>query len=481
MRSEVFFLLITMGTAVFWAGCENTGTSTRLTASGSPQVVRLTEKEIAQQEQIAQQARREFCCGRYDQAATILEPLCLQQTVSQPLYQCELGFCHLACNHKEKAKEYLMNAYTSIEGFFDPTSEKKAVSLWGAETQKVFKGEPYEQATLSLFVGMLLLEEGDVDNALACFKNGEIADSDVSEDRYKCDYGLLQFMEAKCYQLRGETEYAAQFINNAIISFTKTHPCVLASESEEITSSPDNPLSEEEKAEILREKMKKVEEFVCSEYQSYYAPLLNPHNTLLLIWTGRCPTLARGGQYGEDRVFLKNQSPETHYEVLVDGSAWHDPIRGYADITFQATTRGGRQMDNVLADQAAFKQSTQQFGKSMFDMANNTSDSYAKLAFLVTGLIATGISNAANVQADIRGVQELPGQFGVIPLQLPPGIHSIRVDCYDQNFKLNRSLSHEFSLAAKPFQFFNIVIPSEEPPPPAPTEQAETIANSTQS
>jgi len=169
MNGKQFMLTFAIaGLLSFFIGCAPEG-----------QVRRLNEEEIAEQELIADQARQMFYAGQYDQSAALVEPLCLERTTSQPLYECELGASYLACNDKANAKKCLLDAYTSIEGFFDPTSEKKAVSLWGAEAEKVYKGEPYEQATLSLLVGLLLLEEGDVDNALSCFKSGQIADSDA--------------------------------------------------------------------------------------------------------------------------------------------------------------------------------------------------------------------------------------------------------------------------------------------------------------
>ena len=131
---------------------------------------------------------------------------------------------------RRKAKKHLLDAYTSVEGFFDPASEKRAMSLWGAEVEKVYKGEPYEQATLSLLVGLLLLEDGDVDNALACFKNGQISDSDVEEELFKSDYGLLQLLEAKCHQMRGEQTEYDQFVSKAVDSFAKTHPFLVSKE-----------------------------------------------------------------------------------------------------------------------------------------------------------------------------------------------------------------------------------------------------------
>jgi len=448
MNGKQFMLTFAIaGLLSFFIGCAPEG-----------QVRRLNEEEIAEQELIADQARQMFYAGQYDQSAALVEPLCLERTTSQPLYECELGASYLACNDKANAKKCLLDAYTSIEGFFDPTSEKKAVSLWGAEAEKVYKGEPYEQATLSLLVGLLLLEEGDVDNALSCFKNGQIADSDVEKEQFKSDYGLLQMLEAKCYQIRGEQAEYEQFVRNAVSSFARTHPFTNSKRAEIVAENLRSEASEEEKMGRLEIGVMEAEEKIIRDCSSYYAPLVQQYNTLLLIWRGRSPEMRRTGEYGEERVLVKNPSIERHYEVQVDYSSWHDVIFGFANVSFQATTRGGREMDNVLADQASFKSTAHDIGDTLFDVADDVSDPYVALALLGAGLVSHGLGAATNVKADIRCWQTLPDEIAVVPLQLTAGVHQIQVDCYDKNFQLNRSVTHEINVEGRPFQFFNVVV-----------------------
>jgi hypothetical protein len=428
------------------------------------QIQRLNEKQIAALELVAEQARQKFYCGQYDQVAPLVEGLCQEKTTSQPLYLCELGTSYLACNDKQNAKKYLLDAYTSIEGFFDPASEKKAISFWGSEAEKVYKGEPYEQASLSLFVGLLLLEEGDVDNALSCFKSGQLADSDVENEQFQSDFGLLQLLEAKCYQMRGEQAECDQFTVKAVDSFARTHPFLYSERAKIVADNLKSNASEQEKAEILEIKVMEAKEKLVSDCHSYYGSLLQQYNTLLLIWTGRSPEIRRTGQYGEGRILIKNPPTEKHYEVQVDDSNWHDVICGFANVSYQATTRGGRAMDNVLSNQAEFKRSTHQAGKSFIDAANNTSDPYATLFLLGAGLIAEGLSAATNVKADIRCWKTLPSEIAVVPLQLTAGTHKIRIDCYNKNLKLNRSQNYQIDANGQPFQFYNLVVPAMIPP-----------------
>jgi hypothetical protein len=456
MRGRRFTLILGTAALSLFTGC----------AAKDTQVKRLNEKAIAEQELIADDARQKFYSGQYDEMIPLLEPLCQERTTSQPLYRCELGASYLACNDKARAKEYLLDAYTSIEGFFDPASEKRAMSLWGAEAEKVYKGEPYEQATLSLLVGLLLLEDGDVDNALACFKNGQISDSDVEEELFKSDYGLLELLEAKCHQMRGEQTEYDQFVSKAVDSFAKTHPFLVSKRAEILAENLKTEASEVEKAEMLEIKLMEATENLVSDYSPYYGPLMQPYNTLLLLWMGRSPEMKRIGQYGENRVLVKCPPIETHYEVQLDDSQWHDVIRGFANVSYQATTRGGREMDNVLANQAEFKSATHQIGNAFLDAAGDVDDPYAALALMGIGLISHGIGAATRVQADIRSWETLPDEIALVPIQLTPGAHKVRVDCYDRNFRLNRRLIHQFTVDERPFQFYTFVVPSLVHPEP---------------
>jgi len=442
MRGTVVIVCVSLG----WMGASLCGCASQPKSN----VKRLNEKMVAEQELIADGARQHFHCGEYAESIELLQPLCAERTTSQPLYLCELGISYLANNENDKAREVLLEAYNSMESFLDTASEKKAVTLWGAEAEKVYKGEPYEQATLSLIMGLLLLDQGDVDNALACFKNGQFADSDVEKEQFQSDYGLLQLLEAKCYKMREEETQYQQFMKKSVESFTKTHPHTQW-QFADILSDP-NATQEYP-----------IEQGRLHAYEAYNQPLFAPYNTFLLLWTGKAPALQRTGEYGEDRVIVKNISSETHLEVKIDDAQWYDVIRGYANISFQATTRGGREMDNVLAGQASFKKTTHNIGNTFFDAADDVSSPYAALFLIGMGAISHGIGASTRVQSDVRCWKMLPDEFVVVPLRLEPGTHKIQVDCYDKFFQKSRSVTREIVVDDRAFQFSNMIIPFTAP------------------
>jgi len=395
---------------------------------------------VESDDMIVYQARMHYYRGEFIKSIDLFMPLCEERTRNQPLYLCELGTSYLACNKKTEAKECLIDAYTSLESLIDPALEEKAMSLWGEEAEKVYRGDPYEQATLSLLMGMLLLEEGNVDNALSCFKNGQLADSDVESEQYQSDYGLLQMLEAKCYQMRQEYDEYHKFSKMALTSFAKTRPAsigYLVDESIPIETDRTRTVRGVEKDQV---------EVV-------------PYNTLLLLWTGKAPVFHRTGEYGEKRIIVKNSSPRMAYGIEVDGAQWHDEIVAHANLSFQATTRGGREMDNVLASQADFKNSASYVGNTFLKAADGVGDPFVALALVGIGLASHSMAKSTQVQADIRCWRTLPDCISVIPLQLKAGTHKVQIRCLDEHYPVDKTEMHTLSVKDQPFQFYNIVFP----------------------
>jgi len=407
-------------------------------------IKRLSSKQINAMEAEANKARALFLGGRYNEAVTAFQPLVKDIHASRPLYLCEMGSCYLANGDYNDAKECFLTAADYMETFFDPKLEKRAASLFGAESVKIYKGDPYEKAMNGLLLGLLFLRDGDVDNALACFKNGILSDSDVANEMYKSDFALLQALEARCYQLRDEREMYDQSIQQARQSYQMTHPLArdivvrqqnLMSQAQEQKTKKvkvtRNAAAPADTAQKQFEDLEKELGAVSSNIAMNHVESLmgGDYNTLILFWCGRSPTKGRAGRYGEKSYMMINAGRENRYEVSIDGGAPQDAVQGVADIVFQATTRGGRQMDNILASQADFKAFTSDLGDSLIDSADDVGG-YAGLAILLVGAISKGVSAAANAEADIRNWQCLPGSLQVIPAKLSPGEHELTADAY---------------------------------------------------
>ena len=347
---------------------------------------KLSTAKLEKLEARANEGRNLFYQKDYQGAEAIFRELSNRITVSQPLYCCELGMCLLAQGKNEEAFGLLLKSYGDLLEFFDPKTEKKALNLWGGESKKIYKGDPYEQSTLCLLLGVLFLEKGDVDNALACFKSGQLADSDVENESYKTDFALLQLLESYCYYLRKQPELCNQVSQVGLESFLST-----------ADSGQDT---------------------------AYLNPLMEPFsfNTLVLVMSGKGPLMERRGEYGENRIIVINDPPTNRFEVQLDETDWYDAIQGVGDINFQSSTRGGRMMDNVLAGHARTKRTTNQVGNAFLDAGRNTNNSEAAIVLMGIGLLVKGISATMTAAADIRCWQTLPASIQPLPLNLDPGI-----------------------------------------------------------
>src|SRR6185503_17727575 len=79
-----------------------------------------------------------------------------------------------------EAKQWLDDALLTLGGIYGPDKDaRKARSYFASEAKKTFIGEPYERVMAYYYRGILYWIDGELDNARACFRSGEIMDSDA--------------------------------------------------------------------------------------------------------------------------------------------------------------------------------------------------------------------------------------------------------------------------------------------------------------
>jgi len=416
----------------------------------SSSALKIGSAERAQMALEAQRARDSFQQGNYTEAQKLLIPLCEKQSIDQPLYQFELASAYLLDGKKAEAHQTLLAAHHSIEGFFDKNSEQSAASLWGKEADKVFKGEPYERSTLYFLLALSFLEQNNPDNALAALKTGLLADSDTEKESYKSDFGLLQLLAAKCYQLRGEPDLRDQMLTaafNSLTSFPETTHLFayklvqeyLALKQQHSLNSPPSltlarscALTSAQNIEQWLRKNKFSPELAqeVALWAEKTTRNIDPldYNALAIIWRGTAPQAVRAGQYGELRLIQPGKvNPDIDYAIAANSTS-HPPFSGFGSINYQATTRGGREMDNVLGKQATFKGATNTGGNVLLTSgAVGTGNSEADALLLAGGLLLKVLSATTHPEADIRYWHNIPARFEVVPLKLAPINHTLQL------------------------------------------------------
>src|SRR6266496_5829586 len=94
------------------------------------------------------------------------------------------------------AKQLLDDALLTLGGIYGPDKEaRKARGYFSSEAKKTFIGEPYERVMAYYYRGILYWIDGELDNARACFRSGEIMDSDAENKTYSSDYVLLDYLD----------------------------------------------------------------------------------------------------------------------------------------------------------------------------------------------------------------------------------------------------------------------------------------------
>lgn len=455
MRFQVRYILC-LAIALVFSGC----------ASPKVGIVHLSEKELDGLESEAAKGRNLFSERKYPEAASFFENLSQRPTVSKPLYLNELGSCYLAMGEYDKAKKTLWDAHDLMD-FFDPRSETQAMSLFGSETQKFYRGDPYERAMNSLLLGLLFMRDNDVDNALACFNNGILCDSEVLNEEFKSDIFLLYALAAKCYKMRNQEDMYLKYADKARQAYQCSEPAIrqllTAKQFLTVSMASNKDMQEQIVADFLIKRLDlKIEKLKSGSAGIMFDQLVNgDYNTLNILLSGSSVIKSRSGQYGEKlNIDEPVRSESFRFEVNVDGNEHLDPLSGICDVNYQALTRGGRLMDSILERKASFKKTSNEvsdiliIGGTVVILAGaRAGDGRVAIicysvggGMVATGLIIKGVAYLTVARCDIRCWQTLSGEIQVVPLNLGVGKHMIGIDSYESYFKIGETRKSELTV-----------------------------------
>lgn len=307
------------------------------------------------------------------------------------------------------AKTSFDEALLGIEAVYAQSeTAAQARKLWTAEAYKDFKGEPYERAMAYYYRGLLYLRDGDYENARASFKSGVLQDAFAEDEQNRSDFALLVFLEGWASRCAGSQELATQ-------SFA------------EVTS-------------------------IKSGFQ-----VPKDDETLLLIAeTGTAPV--KFGD-GPKRSQLKLRRGDGFDERKAQFETGEEPVDGFhiEDIYWQASTRGGRPFDHILAGKVEFQQTTKIAGQvatavgaaTLLGAAGRRSNAgmIAGGAILILGLAAQAAAEAARPEADARYWDNLPDGIHVATIALPGDTASVNVKFLDSAGTVLEPLSKTADIA----------------------------------
>lgn len=317
------------------------------------------------------------------------------------LWQYRTGLALMRRGEFAEAEQMFDAALLRVGGIMQPDkSARKARGYFNEEAKKTFLGEPYERIMAYFYRGILYWMDGEPDNARACFRNGQIQDSDTESQEYSNDWVLMDYLDG--------------FVTAKYFGGDGADALKRADES-----------------------------FKAGELPPYTKNL----NTMVFLEFGKGPTKYATGQYGEQLRIRPGNSPVKGAWIKVGNKAVR--IAPYDDVNFQAMTRGGRVMDHILANKAVFKSTTDTFGDAAIiggavvaSQSRHSSDAQiAGLGILAAGVISKVVAAATTPEADIRTWENLPGYISFVGLDLPAGPHTATVEFTDAAGKVLPSLT----------------------------------------
>jgi hypothetical protein len=309
------------------------------------------------------------------------------------LWQYRTALTAMRHGNFEPAKHYLDEALARIQGIYGKDVDaKKSRSYFRQEARKTFIGEPYERAMAWYYRGILYWMDGQPDNARACFRSGQVMDSDTEEKKYSGDYVLMDYLDGYITSRLGSD--GADAIRRAETNAHLWKPPAFDSKA----------------------------------------------NLLVFVDYGPPPTKFATGEYKEQLRFAGGRSQVVSASVKL-GEASGKAVP-YDDLFYQASTRGGRVMDHVLANKAVFKKSTDVAGTvglisgAVMATSGNRDVQTAGLAVMGAGLVTKLFSAATTPQADIRTWDNLPLYLSFVAFEVSPGSHTLTVDFLDDQSRV---------------------------------------------
>ena len=264
-------------------------------------------------------------------------------------------------------------------------STRMAKSLFSPENVKGFHGEPFERAMGWFYRGMIYWMDGESENARACFRTAQLMDALAEKAKYRADWVILDYLDG--------------FITTKL---------------------------GKDGTEALKRAQSNAGKNKLPDYDKNA-------NVLFVLQTGFGPVKKSGGDVGEELIYDGGYSGTQSIRITVKDQQVTAPI--FDNLTHQASTRGNRAMDLILARKATVKKTADTIGDIgtipgvvLMDFEDTQE---AGLALLGVGLIGKFIGGSVEPQADTRTWNNLPQHLSFASLQLPAGKHQAIIQFLD--------------------------------------------------
>lgn len=301
----------------------------------------------------------------------------LEQRMNSSLYSqkvissADCGILASYANDMQLAKRALDNAIVLSSNASVKSDDMHAVtSLSGTESNKIFKGEPHEEAAMRIFRGLLYLADNDPENAKSCFIQATLIDAVANDEKNRSNWLSADVLAALSFKLYGNQERAGDYLN----MISKNY----GSGQKDLGWVP---------CDIVREIQKE-------------------NMTIVVVATGLPPIKSGQG------VLEYTDSGSKIGSVSIMHNDSSNPAWLTDSVYIQARTRGRRYMDNLLLEKDAHKKSVQSTGSVILAGASAVAGPAGLLIEIITGAVLDK-NRSVDTDVDNRYLSAIPGRFYV--------------------------------------------------------------------
>ncbi|MEA2736232.1 MAG: hypothetical protein QOE14_2683 [Humisphaera sp.] len=351
---------------------------------------------------LIERAVSDYYAGDYAAAQKKITPLAEKTDENFVINNLRLGSILMPTYELDEAEAAFLRAWEVINSTGVNAGGRTLGAVMVDEKIKVWKGEPFERAMASFYLGTIYYMRQDYGNARGAFENALFKLHDVKQDKdtsvedVDSNFALASLMLAKSFQRLGREDLAKANFDYVV----KNHPHLA-------------PLADYEwndKSNLLL-----VVDFG-------YGPRKVTDFDGAIVGFG--PTPAEEGPVPLPRVTIDGR--------VVDVSSLAIPP---VDLLAMAQDRKWQSIDTIRTVKSALGTGLIIGGAlTGMDAANNRYGARQRDNLIVAGaLIGTGLLLKATSQADIRQWEMLPRTTYVIPLKVEPGTHEVTVDFPSQH------------------------------------------------
>ena len=348
--------------------------------------------------QAGREAVRAYYNGDFVRAAETLRPLAEKTDENFVLNNARLGSVALTNYQFDEAEGAFLRAYEVMNSVGVNNGGRTLGAVMVSESMRVWKGQPFDRAMVNFYLGLIYYARRDYENARAAFENSlfklrEYGEEEEQEDRYReveSKFVLGHLMLARSWQRLGRDDLAEA-------NFARVREL-----------RPDLAMTAD--PEINRQS-----NFLLVVDTGYGPRIQTDFDGAI---AGFFPTPNQAGPIACPTIYVNGRPLAENNQI----------VRPPVDLLALAQDRVWQSIDTVRTIKSAVGTGLIAAGAVQgVRGAYHTGSAQRRDLISSAALLGAGLLLKATSQADTRVWEMLPRTTFVIPMQLAPGLHDLRI------------------------------------------------------